>query len=432
VQVLRRNRDFRLLYLAQVVSYLGDWFATVALIGLILDRTDSELLAAAVFVGQVLPGLLATPLAGPAADRADRRRLVIAMSCAQALAASGFLLAGSAGVGFGLAAQSAIAFLAAFIAPAIGAAVPSLVDHDDLPSATALNSSTWATMLAVGAGLGGVFTGVFGRTAAFATDGASFVVAALLVAAIRRPMNGDRPTRDEVARSAGPTPRPRSQPLVELREGIAHVRADRRLRTLILAKFGLGISTGVVGLLAVFAKDRFHTGDGGIGALLAARGLGGFIGPWCMGPVMRRGVRAILPVCGVACVLFAAAYALVPTAGSLVVACAFVAVAHFGAGCNWVGSTYGLQVTAENRYLGRVLALDFALVNLTFTISFLLAGWLGSALGPGTATRVFAVTAAAWGVGFLVWTRPMWSGPEDGPLLRGPLDLARDGARRGR
>jgi predicted MFS family arabinose efflux permease len=423
VHVLRRNRDFRLLYLAQVVSYLGDWFATVALIGLILDRTDSEVLAASVFVVQVLPGLLATPLAGPAADGSDRRKLVITMSSLQFLAASGFLLAGSFGVGFGLAAQSVIAFLAAFIAPAIGAAVPSLVDREDLPSATALNSSTWATMLAVGAGLGGVFTGVFGRTAAFAADGISFLVAAAIVAAIRRPMNLEGPARDASARP---------QPIAELREGIEHVRADRRLRTLILAKFGLGISTGVVGLLAVFAKDRFHTGDGGIGALLASRGLGGFIGPWCMGPVMRRGVRAILPVCGVACLLFAVAYSLVPTAGSLVVACAFVALAHFGAGCNWVGSTYGLQVTASNRYLGRVLALDFALVNLTFTVSFLLAGWLGGALGPATATRVFAVTAAAWGVGFLVWTRPMWTGSADGPLLGGPVDLARDVAPQGR
>ena len=227
-------------------------------------------------------------------------------------------------------------------------------------------------------------------------------------------------------------PAGRPGPLVELREGIDHVRADRRLRTLILAKFGLGLSTGVVGLLAVFAKDRFHTGDGGIGALLAARGLGGFLGPWCMGPVMRRGVRAILPVCGAAAILFACAYAVVPAAGGIVAACALVAVAHFGAGSNWVSSTYGLQVTAENRYLGRVLALDFALVNLTFTISFLLAGWLGGALGPATTTRLFAVTAAAWGVGFLVWTRPMWSGPGDGPPLAGTagpaVDLARDGA----
>jgi MFS family permease len=434
VQVLRRNRDFRLLYLAQLVSYLGDWFATVALIGLILDRTDSELLAASVFVVQVLPGLLATPLAGPAADGADRRKLVIAMSSMQALAATGFLLAGSFGVGFGLAAQSVIAFLAAFVAPAVGAAVPSLVDPDDLPSATALNSSTWATMLAVGAGLGGLFTGIFGRTAAFVTDGLSFVVAALLIAAIRKPMNLDRPTRAAAVEAGagaagdGPAPRSRPRPLVELREGIEHVRADRRLRTLILAKFGLGISTGVVGLLAVFAKDRFHTGDGGIGALLAARGLGGFLGPWCMGPVMRRGVRAILPVCGAAAILFAGAYALVPAAGTLLVACVFVAIAHFGAGSNWVSSTYGLQVTASNRYLGRVLALDFALVNLTFTISFLLAGWMGSVLGPATATRVLAATAAAWGIGFLVWTRPMWTGPADGPLLAGPVDLARDGA----
>jgi predicted MFS family arabinose efflux permease len=201
----------------------------------------------------------------------------------------------------------------------------------------------------------------------------------------------------------------RPNPLAELRDGVDHVRADRHLRTLILAKFGLGISTGVVGLLAVFAKDRFGAGEGGIGALLAARGVGGFLGPWFMGPIMRRGVNAILPVCGVMVLVFAASYALLPASGSLAVACALVAVAHFGAGCNWVMSTYGLQITAHNRYLGRVLALDMALVNLTFTVSYLVAGGLGGLVGPGTATRLFAVTAAAWGVGYLAWTRPMWA-----------------------
>jgi predicted MFS family arabinose efflux permease len=403
-----RNRDFRLLYLAQLVSYLGDWFATVALIGLILDRTGSEFLAAAVFVAQVLPGLLATPLAGPAADALDRRRLVMAVCAGQSFAALGFLLAGSAGVGFGLAAQAAIAFLAAFVVPAVGASVPSLVDPEDLPTATALQSSTWATMLAVGAGLGGLFASLFGRTAAFAADAGSFLVAGLLVAAIRRPLNAP------VDRQRRPNP------LSELRDGVDHVRADRRLRTLILAKFGLGISTGVVGLLAVFAKDRFGAGEGGIGALLAARGVGGFLGPWCMGPIMRRGVAAMLPVCGLMVLVFAASYAILPAAGTLAVACGLVALAHFGAGCNWVMSTYGLQVTAHHRYLGRVLALDMALVNLTFTVSYLVAGGLGGLVGPGTATRLFALTAAAWGLGYLVWTRPMWGtgppGSDTGPV----------------
>ncbi len=374
MHVLRRNRDFRLLYLAQLVSYLGDWFATVALIGLILDRTDSELLAASVFVVQVLPGLFATPLAGPAADGSDRRKLVITMSSLQFVAASGFLLAGSFGVGFGLAAQGVIAFLAAFVAPAIGAAVPSLVDREDLPSATALNASTWATMLAVGAGLGGVVTGVFGRTAAFATDGASFLVAAALVAAIRRPMNLEGPT----PRRRGPSPADRRAARGDRarpgRPPAAH--ADpRQVRPRDL--HGCRRPARRVRQGPLPHRRRRHRRPAG---RPRPRRLPR---PLVHGPGDAPGVRAILPVCGLAAVLFAGAYALVPAAGSLVVACAFVAIAHFGAGINWVGSTYGLQVTASNRYLGRVLALDFALVNLTFSISFLLAGWLGGAARPG-------------------------------------------------
>src|SRR5438067_1268347 len=57
--VLARHRDLRLLFIAQLVSYLGDWFATVALMGLVLDLTHSAAAAAAVFVAQTLPSFFA-------------------------------------------------------------------------------------------------------------------------------------------------------------------------------------------------------------------------------------------------------------------------------------------------------------------------------------------------------------------------------------
>ncbi len=401
--LLRRNRDFRLLYFAQLVSYLGDWFATVALIGLILDETGSEVLAAAVFVAQVLPGLFATPIAGPAADRHDRRRLVMVVCAAQVVAASGFLLAGTVGVGLGLAAQAAISFLGAFVAPAVGAAVPHLVEPDDLPTANALQSSTWGTMLAAGAGIGGLFTAAFGRDAAFLADVASFALAGALIAGIRRPMS-----RTEPALASSHGERPRAQPIRELTEAVRHVRGDVQLSKLIMAKFGLGLSAGVAGLLAVIATDGFGTGDGGIGALLAARGVGAFLGPMAAAPIMRKGNRAIMPACAICALVFGIGYGLVPAAGSIAVAAVFVALAHFGGGANWVMSTYGLQVSAPDRLMGRVLSLDFALASATLSVSFLGAGVLGAVFSPETGVLVFAAVAAVWAVFYWWWSRPLW------------------------
>ena len=87
LELLRHNRDLRYLFIAQVVSYMGDWFCYVALLGVVGDVTDSSLLVSLVFVSQTLPAFLVSPVAGAAADRFDRRRIVVTVSCVQAVAA---------------------------------------------------------------------------------------------------------------------------------------------------------------------------------------------------------------------------------------------------------------------------------------------------------------------------------------------------------
>lgn len=84
IALLRRNRDLRALFLAQVISFAGDWFAFVALVGLVLDLTGSDLAGSQVFVATILPTFLASSLVGPAVDRFDRRRLMVGVSIAQA------------------------------------------------------------------------------------------------------------------------------------------------------------------------------------------------------------------------------------------------------------------------------------------------------------------------------------------------------------
>jgi MFS family permease len=236
--LLRENRDFRALFAAQIVSLGGDWFATVALLGIVGELSSSPSLAKGlIFVAQSLPAFVVTPLAGPVADRYDRKRVMLVVSLLQTVAALGFLAIGPGRLWIAYAAQGLVTALGAFFGPASQAAVANLVEPEDLPVAMSTLGATWGTMLAVGATLGGVFTKVFGRNASFVADAASFLVAAGLLLLIRRS------TR---APSTGGA-RPPMRPVHDTREALALARGDRRLRALLPSKAGMGLSSGVVG-----------------------------------------------------------------------------------------------------------------------------------------------------------------------------------------
>ncbi len=117
LELLRHNRDLRYLFIAQVVSYAGDWFCYVALLGVVGDVTDSSLLVSLVFVSQTLPAFLVSPVAGAVADRFDRRRIVVTVSCVQAVAALSLLAVGPGRVWLAFAAQATIAAFGAFVLP---------------------------------------------------------------------------------------------------------------------------------------------------------------------------------------------------------------------------------------------------------------------------------------------------------------------------
>ena len=77
IRLVKRNRDFRRVYLAGAISLLGDWFATVALLGLALEPTHSVVIVSLVFVAQEVPTILFGTVAGAVADRYDRRRIAV-------------------------------------------------------------------------------------------------------------------------------------------------------------------------------------------------------------------------------------------------------------------------------------------------------------------------------------------------------------------
>ncbi|MGH2380237.1 MAG: MFS transporter [Candidatus Limnocylindria bacterium] len=199
LRLLRENRPFTRLYGAQLISFAGDWFATVALLGLSLELTGSAALAAMVLVLQTAGFAVASPIAGALADRFDRRKLLVAADLARVPVALAFLLARKPEtLWIAFVAVALLAIGAAVFEPTSSASLPNLVEPEQLPEANVLLGSAWGTMLAVGAALGGVVVATLGRDAAFVVNAASFAISAVLIVGIRRPLQQPReraPTR---------------------------------------------------------------------------------------------------------------------------------------------------------------------------------------------------------------------------------------------
>lgn len=403
--LLRRNADFSRLFSAQLISFAGDWFATVAILGLALEVTGSPAVASLALVIQTAAFALASPLAGVLADRFDRRRLMVTADLLRVPVALAFLLARDADtLWIAFVAVALLSFGAAVFEPTSSASLPNLVDAEHLSEANVLIGSAWGTMLAVGAALGGLVAAAFGRDAAFVVNAASFAVSATLIVGIRRPFRG--PTDPE---------HPHAMPHGGLRgmtESIAVVlrfaRGNRTLAALLLSKTTFGAGTGVVILLAVFGDRVFGAGDLGIGVLFAARGLGALIGPFLARSLVGTSDRGLIVGIAGSFGAFAIGYALLPVAPWLWLAAVTVFAAHLGGGAQWTLSTYGLQRAAPDQIRGRVFSFDYGLLTLTIAASTLLAGWLADRVAPGIATWSMVGIAAAAALAWISFARPLW------------------------
>ena len=395
-KVLKTNRDLRLLFVAQNLSFIGDWFTFVALAGLVQDLTGSKFLVSLLLVAFSLPSFLASPIGGPVADRFDRRKVLIVVSILQAIAATCFLLIGDTRIWIAFVAQGSIAALAAFVRPALEAAIPNLAKNpDELRQANAIFGSSWGVMLAAGAGIGGVFSQTFGRNAAFIADVLTFLVATVLISLVSTPMQEQRSTNHVK----------QIRPIRDMAEALHLAKSDSAIMSLLMSKMTFAVGAGVVSQLAVFAADSFDSGDSGRGLMLGLRGLGSALGPLVAARFVKNDLSRVILVCGVSGLGFAGGYLAAAASPVLIVASIFIGLAHLGGGAQWTLSTYGLQVRCPDEMRGRVLAGDFALITLSLGLSSLVAGVVSEYIGARATIAVFAIIAICASVIYLLATR---------------------------
>ncbi len=401
-QLLRQNRDFRLLWCGQVVSQLGDWFSLITLQSMLLRLTGSALSLSALLVAQMLPLFLLSPVAGVVVDRWPRKWVMVSADVARVLFAFGFLLVRDRPT-----AWLAYLFMAllssatVFFEPARQAVLPGVTRPEELVTAYALSAVTWSVLLTTGALAGGLVTQYLGRNTAFVLNGLSFLGSALLIRQIHEP-------RVAPHRSEGG--------FGDLVAGFRYVFRRCDLVALLTVKAAWGLTYASQVLTTLFGQRIFVLGPGkgplSISLLTAVGGVGTALGPVLARRITRSELRRMYGAIPVSFLVAGLFYLVLARSWSLPSAAVALFGCRIGGSTLWVFSTVLLQRRTDPRFLGRVFAAEGALWPLSMALSGFV---MGLAIDRGAtafsgAAALGAVSLSLGTLWCLGWSR--LAGPE--------------------
>ncbi len=403
IDLLKKNANYRNLWLGSVVSQLGDWFNLIASAELITSLTDSGVAVSSLFLARFLPLFLFSPIAGVLADRYSRKAIMIVADILRAATVISFLLIRSPDQLWMLYALTTLQFiLSALFTPARSAVLANVVPKKDLVPANALDSLTWSTMLALGAFLGGVVAALFGARIAFIADAGTFLLSAFFIGRImiKVPLE---------------TAKVEHNGFLDFVDGFRYLWSRPFIRVIALVKAGGSLVWGAINVLEInFANEIFpldqiidgggiNVSDGGtatLGIIYVVSGIGTGLGPI----LVRKGLGDKLPRLMIGITLgfglLAFGIGLLSVSQSLGVYLLATLIRTVGSGTIWVFSAAFLQMIVPDRFRGRVFAFEFAMLTLTQSISVFAGGYMQDVLD--LSVRQTTAVIGLVGVGVLI------------------------------
>jgi len=386
------NAPFRRLWLAQAISVFGDYLAMFAVQALIVFRLHgSASQVSAVLLVSLLPAVAIGPFAGVLADRWDPRRTMIASDVSRAALLLLLALVPTHQESSALVELCAICFaigcVSAFFVPAQGVMIPALVDRTELLAASAAMQQTWQWARIASPGVAAALIARFSEDACFVADAASFVISALLVAAISHKI-----PRVNTPRSSGE--RPTARILRDIRAGATCLFKSTELSSATLAMAAGTFATGCFSSLAgVYVRDVLHAGMpvySMLGSLIAAGMLAGslFVGAMAR-RAPREASREKMIASGMAliglCIFMLAAF---PSMFTALVGAAGIGLGASGA---LVTANAVLREHTPADLRGRVVSVCVAMMSAAQAAAILFAGNGAARIGV---RGVFALAAA--------------------------------------
>jgi predicted MFS family arabinose efflux permease len=258
---------FRFLWAGAFLSSVGTWIQDVALSWLIHARMGDPFYLGLRSFAQELPLITFMLLGGAAADRIDRRLILLSsqsFQMAMALLLGVLYLTDRLGIVAIVAIAFATGLMQSQSAPTYQAVITSLVPRERIANAVALNSLQFNLSRAIGPVLAGLLLAHAGAGWCFAANALSFVAVILALRTIELPP---------------PAVRPHESLSESLRVGLRHVRGERRLRSAtLLAGAASFLAFPLITYLPVIAGDVLKTGASGYSLLLTSIGVGAIVG----------------------------------------------------------------------------------------------------------------------------------------------------------
>ncbi|MBT3321566.1 MAG: MFS transporter [Anaerolineae bacterium] len=376
-ELIRGNRNFRNLWLGQIISLMGDWFNLIATAILTANLTGSGLAVGGLFVVRSLAQFLSSPLGGVLADRFNRKKILILADILRFFIVLGFLFIKDASQIWLLYTLTALQLgISGIFFPTKNAILPDVVSEEGVGTANALSATTWSTMLAMGAFLGGQVAGKWGIAPAIWLDAFSYLLSAYFIRKI----------------SYTQTTAKSEEPLGLLSafrlsfQGFGYLSQNREILIIAIQKASIMLAvSGFSEVIQVELSSKFFViGEGGstsLGWLYAVVGVGTGISPiiarWFTGDrevALRRAIATGYIITLIGLLLM---YPL--TDLGLVLVGSFFR--GFGIAIIWVFSTTLLLKKLPNEVRGRVFGTEFAFLTLSGAIGSGLGGWLLGVMG---------------------------------------------------
>ncbi len=376
--LLRRNANYRYLWSGQVISLLGDWFNLIASASLVASLTESGVAVGGLFVIRMLAQFAATPFAGVAADRYNRKHLLILADLGRALTVTGFLLVREPEHVWLLYVLTAIQLaLSGLFFPARNAILPDIVSRRELGAANALSSATWSVMLAFGAALGGLVAGEWGAQPAFVIDSLTFLLSAVLISRIVYQHDSSLSTDRSVASA-----------IRQYVDGLRYLGRHKDTLAIALHKgaFGLFVAGGFQVVQVAVAERVFVYGQGGgtgLGLIYATMGVGTGLGPIIARRFTGDRDRPLRVAIGLSYLIAAIGLALMAPLFGFELFLLATVFRGAGGGIGWVFSTQLLLHKLPDQVRGRVFATEFALFTLMNAAGAAAGGWALDNTGLG-------------------------------------------------
>ena len=259
-----RHLDFRYLCAGTFMMSAGQWIQQVTLGWLVYELTGNSVLLGALNGLRALPFLVTGPMAGVAADRMDRQKLMLRTQyvlIVTAVVMGGLVASGLLQVWhiFVFTLITGVAWT--FSEPVRQSLIPSVVPKQELANAIALNSGGFNLMKVIGPALGGLMIALFGAGGNFFVQSVAYVGVLIMIYLMHVP-----PTPAEARRSSA---------LANLKEGFSYVWSTPAVLALMIMAYVPRIfAVPYQTLMPVFQKDVLRVGPEGLGMLMAAPGVG--------------------------------------------------------------------------------------------------------------------------------------------------------------